>query len=145
MATFTLAQGSARTSLLSLGTLASATYITSSALDLTASIPLDVTFEMECNANGTPSGNKQLILFAKFSADGTNYGSGPESGTTATEEADLHLIGVLPTNDTNDHRKFFSLQGLPIARYLKVVVKNDLGVALTSGNVYYSLITGTSA
>lgn len=145
MATFTLAQGSARTSLLSLGTLASATYITSSALDLTASIPLDVTFEVECNANGTPSGNKQLIIFAKFSADNSNFGSGPESGTTATEEADLHLVGVLPTNDTNDHRKFFSLQGLPIARYLKVVVKNDLGVALTSGNVYYSLITGTSA
>lgn len=145
MATFTLAQGARSSAVLALGTLASATYVTSSAIDLGASIPLDVTFEVELNANGTPSGNKQLVLFAKFSLDNSNYGSGPESGTTATEEADLHLIGVVPCNDTNDHRKFFSLQGLPVARYLKLVAKNDLGVALTSGNVYRADITGTSA
>lgn len=145
MATQTLAQGSRSSSVLDLGTLASATYVTSSAIDLGASIPLDVTFEVECNPNGTPSGNKQLVVFAKFSLDNTNWTSGPESGTTATEEADLHLIGVLPTNDTNDHRKQFSLQGLPIARYMKIVVKNDMGVALTSGNVYRADITGTVA
>lgn len=145
MATFTLAQGARSSAVLALGTLASATYVTSSAIDLGASIPLDVTFEVELNANGTPSGNKQLVLFAKFSLDNSNFGSGPESGTTATEEADLHLVGVVPCNDTNDHRKFFSLQGLPVARYLKLVAKNDLGVALTSGNVYQANITGTSA
>lgn len=145
MSTFTLSQGARSSAVLALGTLASATYVTSSAIDLGASIPLDVTFEVELNANGTPSGNKQLVLFAKFSLDNTNFGSGPESGTTATEEADLHLIGVVPCNDTNDHRKFFSLQGLPVARYLKLVAKNDLGVALTSGNVYRADITGASA
>ena len=145
MATVTYAQGTRSSAVLALGTLASATYVTSSAIDLGATIPIDVTFEVEANANGTPSGNKQLILFAKFSLDGTNYGSGPESGTTATEEADLHHIGTLPMNDTNDHRKFFSLSGLPVARYLKLVAKNDLGVALTSGNVYRADITITSA
>ncbi len=139
--TATYAQGTRSSAVLALGTLASATYVTSSAIDLGATIPMDVTFEMEANANGTPSGNKQLVLFCKFSLDGTNYGSGPESGTTATEEGDLHYIGAMPTVDTNDHRKFFSLAGLPIARYLKLVVKNDLGVALTSGNVYKSDIT----
>ncbi len=139
--TATYAQGTRSSAVLALGTLASATYVTSSAIDLGATIPMDVTFEMEANANGTPSGNKQLVLFCKFSLDGTNYGSGPESGTTATEEGDLHFIGAMPTVDTNDHRKFFSLAGLPIARYLKLVVKNDLGVALTSGNVYKSDIT----
>lgn len=142
MTTFTVAQGARSSAVLALGTLAAGTYVTSSAIDLGASIPIDVTFEMECNPNGTPSGNKQLILFAKFSLDNSNFGSGPESGTTATEEADLHLLGVLPTNDTNDHRKFFSLAGLPVARYLKLVVKNDMGVALTSGNVYRADITG---
>lgn len=139
--TATYAQGTRSSAVLALGTLASATYVTSTAIDLGATIPMDVTFEMEANANGTPSGNKQLVLFCKFSLDGTNYGSGPESGTTATEEGDLHFIGAMPTVDTNDHRKFFSLAGLPIARYLKLVVKNDLGVALTSGNVYKSDIT----
>jgi hypothetical protein len=144
MATVTYAQGTRSSAVLALGTLASATYVTSSAIDLGATIPIDVTFEIEANANGTPSGNKQLILFAKFSLDNTNFGSGPESGTTATEEADLHYIGTLPMNDTNDHRKFFSLAGLPVTRYLKLVAKNDLGVALTSGNVYRADITITA-
>jgi hypothetical protein len=85
------------------------------------------------------------VLYCKFSLDNSNWGSGPESGTTVTEVADLHLIGVLPTSDTNDHRKFFSLQGLPIARYLKLVAFNDMGVALTSGNVYQANIAGNSA
>jgi hypothetical protein len=141
MPTATYAQGTRSATVLNLGTLASATYVTSSAIDLSAAIPMDVTFEVEANANGTPSGNKQLVLFAKFSLDNTNWGTGPESGTTATEEADLHYLGSLPMNDTNDHRKFFSLAGLPIARYLKLVAKNDLGVALTSGNIYQATIS----
>lgn len=144
MSTHTLAQGTRSSAVLALGTLASATYVCSSAIDLGASIPVDVTFEVECNPNGTPSGNKQLVLFAKFSLDNTNWGSGPESGTTATEEGDLHFLGTLPTVDTNDHRKFFSLAGLPIARYVKLVAKNDMGVALTSGNVYRADITGVT-
>jgi hypothetical protein len=144
MATFTQAQGAKSSSVLNMGTLASATYITSAAIDLGASIPLDVTLEVECDPNGTPTGNAQLIVFAKLSLDNTNFGSGPESGTTATEEADLHWLGTLPCNDTNTHRKFFSLQGLPITRYLKLVVKNDMGVALTSGNVYRADITGSA-
>jgi hypothetical protein len=139
--TATYAQGTRSSAVLALGTLASATYVVSSAIDLGATIPIDVTFEVEANANGTPTGNRQLLLFAKFSLDNTNWGSGPESGTGATEEADLHFIGALPMNDTNDHRKFFSLNGQPIARYLKLVAKNDCGVALTSGNVYKADIT----
>lgn len=143
MTTFTQAQG-ARTSTLNLGTLAASTYITSSAIDLGTTIPLDVTFEVECDPNGTPTGNKQIILFAKLSLDNTNFGSGPESGTDATNEADLHWIGTLACNDTNTHRKLFSLSGLPVAQYLKLVVKNDMGVALSSGNVYRADITGAA-
>lgn len=145
MPTFTQAQEARSPSVLNLGTLASLNYITSAAIDLGANIPLDVTLEVECDPNGTPTGNRQLILFAKLSLDNTNFGSGPESGTTATEEADLHWIGTLPCNDINTHRKFFSLQGLPITRYIKLVVKNDLGVALSSGAVYRADITGASA
>ena len=143
MTTHTLAQSARTSSLLTCGTLASATYITSSAIDLGATIPLFITLQAECNANGTPSGNKQLVIFVKWSLDGTNYTSGPESGTTATEEADLHWAGTLPCVDTNDHRKEFIVY--PKARYMKIVAKNDLGVALTSGEVYRSDWTGASA
>lgn len=144
MTTFTQSQSARSTSLLNLGTLASATYIMSGVIDLGPTIPLDVTFELECDPNGSPTGNKQLILFAKLSLDNVNYGSGPELGVVATEEADLHWIGSLPCNDTGTHRKMFSLSSIPITRYLKLVVKNDLGIPLTSGNVYKADITGVA-
>lgn len=145
MAVFTQAQGSRSAPILSLGALASATYAASPVIDLGASIPLDVTLEVECTPSTATSGNKQLILFAKLSLDNTNFGSGPESGTTTTNELDLHWIGTLPCNDNSQHRKMFSLAGLPVTRYLKLVVKNDMGVALASGNVYRADITGASA
>jgi hypothetical protein len=145
MAAFMQAQGPRSAAVLSLGTLASATYVASSAIDLGASIPLDITFEVECTPSTATTGNKQLILFAKLSLDNISFGSGPESGTSAINEFDLHWIGTLPCNDSSTHRKFFNLQGLPITRYLKLVVKNEAGVALASGNVYRADITGASA
>ena len=81
-------------------------------------------------------------MLVKWSLDNTNFTSGPESGTTATEEADLHWIGTLPTVDTNTHRKEFIVY--PKGRYFKIVAKNDMGVALTSGNVYRSDWTGVT-
>jgi hypothetical protein len=144
MATFTQAQG-ARTRILDLGTIASGYFNVSPVIDLGPNIPFDVTLEVEADPNGAPTGNKQLVLFAKLSLDNVNFSSGPESGTDATNEADLYWIGTLPCNDTNMHRKMFSLQGLPVARYLKLVVKNDMGVPLTSGGIYRADITGTSA
>jgi hypothetical protein len=145
MAVFTQAQGSRSAPVLSLGVLASATYAVSPGIDLGATIPLDVTLEVECTPSTATTGNKQLILFAKLSLDNTNFGSGPESGTSIVNELDLHWIGTLPCNDNSQHRKMFSLAGLPVTRYLKLVVKNDMGVALASGNVYRADITGVSA
>src|SRR5690242_9760435 len=144
MPAFTQAQGVRSAPVLSLSSLGSLAYTASPAIDLGAAIPLDVTFEVECVPGATTSGNKQLILFAKFSLDNTNFGSGPESGTSTTNEIDLHWIGTLPCNDSGGHRKFFNLQGLPVARYLKLVVKNETGVVLASGNVYRADITGAS-
>lgn len=145
MTTHTLAQGARSSSLLSMGTLASGAYAASSAIDLTATIPLDVTLEVEATP-GTVSGNKQLLVFAKFSLDNTNFSSGPESGTTTTDEPDLHFVGALPlaTNSTLQ-RKMFSLAGLPVARYMKLVVRNDSGAALASGAIYSAAISGNSA
>lgn len=144
MSVHTLAQGARSAAIVTAGTLANGSYAVSSAIDLGATIPLDVTFEVEADANGTPSGPKQVALFAKFSIDGTNYGSGPETGSTTSEELDLHWLGALPMNDTNTHRKFFSLQGQPVARYMKIIVKNECGVALTSGAVYMAAVTGVT-
>lgn len=142
MTAFTQAQGTRSADLLSMGTLASATYLASTAIDLGATIPLDVTFEVEATVT-SPTGNQQLILFAQLSLDNTNFGGGPTSGTTTTNELELQWIGTLPCRATGTHRKFFSLSQLPVTRYLKLVVKNDMGVALTSGHIYRGDITGT--
>lgn len=143
MAAYNLLQGARSSTLLNAGTLAAGTYVGGSSFDLGASVPLFVTFEIEANANGTPSGNKQLMLFLQWSLDNTNFQTGPTSGTTTTEEPDLDFVGALPMNDTNDHRKFFVVY--PKARYCKPVLKNDLGVALASGNVYRADLAGVSA
>lgn len=144
MATFTQSQSTRSASILTMGTLPSGTYIASSVIDLGAAIPLDETFEVECTPSATPVGNKRLLVFAKLSLDNTNFTSGPESGTTTTDETDLESLGVMTINSTGVHRKFFNLAGLPVARHVKIVIKNELGVALTSGAVYRADITGSS-
>lgn len=150
MATITAVVGT-RTSLTvtGLSTLASATYVTSSAYNCTANDPLDLMVEVEVATTNTPSGNKQVVVFAKGSLDGTNFTSGPESGTTTTDEPNLRFIGTVPMNSSSTtQRKIFSLAG-PFGGYLpqqvKIVLKNDLGVALTSGACYTSEVTGNSA
>lgn len=140
---YTKVQGSKSVSILSLGTLANNTYIATASQDLGANIPLDKTISVECTPSSSTSQNKQLVVFAKLSLDNTDFGSGPESGTTATNELDLHYIGTLPCNDNSLHRKMFSLAGLPTARYIKLIFKNDMGVSLTSGAVYWADITGS--
>jgi hypothetical protein len=140
--TFTQEQGARSSAQLTMSTLASATYIASSAIDLGSALPIDVTIEVEVTPSTTPSGNKQLVIFAQLSLDNSSFGSGPTSGTTTTDEQDLHWIGTVPVKSTGTHRKFFSLSGLPVTRYLKLVVKNDMGVSLTSGYIYKADITG---
>lgn len=130
-----------------LGTLASATYAVSAAYDLEATKPLDLLIEVNATTTGTPAGNKQVYVFAKVTLDGTNYSSGPESGTTATNEADLYAVGSVSMADTSAHGKTFSLFSalgfMPSS--VKIIVKNDLGVALTAGTVFTSEITGNIA
>ena len=139
--TFTLAQGARSSALLTMGTLASATYTASSAIDLGATIPTDVTLEIEVTPGSTPSGNKRILVWAQLSLDNTNFGTGPTSGMTTTDEGDLQWVGAFTIQSTGTHRRFMKLSDLPVARYLKLVVKNDMGVALTSGYIYKADIT----
>lgn len=128
-----------------LGTLASNTYAVSSAVTCNANKPVDVVIEVEVATTNTPTGNKQLAVFLKESLDGTNYRSGPESGTTATDEPDLLPLGSIKLNTvTTTHRGSFSVaQQLGFVPHsFKIVVRNDLGVALTSGAAYTTEISG---
>lgn len=146
MATITAIQGT-RTSLLSLGTLASGTYLTSNAYNANTNKPLDVVIECEVTPGNSVAGNKQIVVFVKASLDGTNFQSGPESGTTVTDEPNLSLLGVVPvnTNSTLQRRMFSIGQALGfIPQQFKIVVKNDSGQAIASGNLYTAEISGAS-
>ena len=152
MTTAKLAQGS-RTQLsgaaAALNSLASATYVVLGTLTHNSGgkTPLDCLVELSATP-GTVSGNKQLVLFAQASLDGTNFGTGPTSGTTTTDEPDLVYVGTLPLNTNSTlQRKVFSLAAafagvLPYAT--KLIAKNDSGAALaSSGNDVYTLdVTG---
>lgn len=135
-----------RTALNSTGfsTLASATYVATSSYDCSVNDPYDVIVEVECATTNTPTGNKQVAVFAKESLDGTNYRSGPESGTTTTDEPNLRFLGTIPMNTASvTQRGSFSIAEAfgYVPHSFKLVLKNDLGVALTSGAVYTAEIS----
>ena len=132
-----------RTSLTVTGfsTLASATYCVSSAYTLNTNKPADLFLEVTAGTTNTPSGNKQVLVFAKLSLDGTNYTTGPETGSTITDEPDLYSLGgiLLPAASVN-HTQLFAISQLftrPVYA-VKFIFKNDLGVALTTGTAYTS-------
>lgn len=107
-------------------------------------VPLDCFVELDVMP-GTVAGNKQAILFAQISGNGTDFTTGPSSGTVVTDELNLYRIGTLPLN-TNAvmQSQMFSLAAampggiLPFAT--RLILKNDSGVPLAaSGNDLFML------
>lgn len=147
MATVTQAVGT-RTNLGSLGTLANTTYLNVGTLTFNTNKPIEVELEVSATP-GTVSGNKQLKVFAQQSLDGTNFETGPTSGTTATDEPNLTFIGFLPLNTNSTlQRRVFKLAGAfggTLPHSAKIIVLNDSGAALASGSVEYSEVTTTVA
>ena len=151
MATVKQVVGS-RTSLTTsaLDSLASATFVSAGTITHNTNQPLDVLLEVTATP-GTVSGNKQLVVYAKASLDGTNQTTGPETGTTVTDEPNLYYVGTLPLNTSSTTQtKVFSLAAayggvLPYAS--EIVLRNDSGAALNAsgGSVYYSEISATVA
>lgn len=129
--------------------LASATYVSAGIIDVSAIDSLDVVIEVEITP-GTVSGNKQVVVFARVSMDGTNYSTGPVSGTAATDEPNLRFLGTVPLNSNavlqRNAISVISALGY-VPPFIQVVVKNDSGAAVAaSGNaVYFTSYTGTSA
>lgn len=131
-----------------LSTLASATYVASNAYNCATNQPIDMIVELDLATTNTPSGNKQVVVFLSESLDGSNFRSGPTSGTTTTREPNLLLLGVVPltTASTTEIATFSVMQALGyVPAQFKIVVKNDLGVALTTGTAWTSEISETVA
>lgn len=122
-----------------LSTLASATYVqNTTAYDCTTNQPEDVIVEVDVTTSNTTTGNKQIVVFIRESLDGTNFRSGPTSGTTTTDETNLRYLGVVPLNSTSAQVATLSVfQALGyVPNSFFVVIKNDSGVALTAGTLW---------
>lgn len=151
MATITAVQGT-RTSLTTsaMDSLASATYVSAGVIDLTSADPLECFIEVKVTPSTVP-GNKQVVVFAQGSLDGTNFESGPVSGTTATDEPNLTFVGTVPCNTASTAQTgIFALSGPfggALPAHVKIIIKNDTGAALASSghHVYYAEVTGASA
>lgn len=133
-----------------LNSLASATFVSAGTITHNTNQPVDVLIEVTATP-GTVSGNKQLLVYAKASLDGTNQTTGPETGTTVTDEPNLYFVGALPLNTSSTPQtRVFALAAayggvLPYAS--EIVLRNDSGAALNAsgGSVYYSEISATVA
>ena len=131
-----------------LSSLASGNYCVSNTITFSTNDPLEVLIDVTVTP-GTVSGNKQLVVFAQASIDGTNFSTGPTSGTLTTDEADLYYVGTVPLNtNSTAQRKIFALSPayggtLPLAG--KIVFKNDSGNAFTAGSVQTAEVWGVTA
>jgi hypothetical protein len=138
----------ARTALAATGlsTLAAATYAVSAAYDCTVNQPTEVIVEVQVYTSGSPTGNRQAMVFIQESLDGTNYRSGPTSGTTVTDETDLRALGAVPMNTANvTHIGFFPVMltlGFVPAKF-RIVVKNDCGTGFGAAAIFTSEISAT--
>lgn len=119
-----------------LTSLGSGTYVVLGTLTHTTNDPTEVKIEV-LTKPGTVSSNKRLVIFAQASLDGTNFESGPTSGTTTTDEPNLRPVGVVPCNtNSTAQRAIMDLSAaypdgaLPYAT--KLIAKNETGAALSS-------------
>jgi len=127
------------------------TYVVLGTITHATNSPIDDLVEINVTAGATVSGGKQLIVFAKQSLDGTNFSSGPESGSSAVDEKNLCQVGVVPLETAGAAQSgIFSLVAaydgsLPYAT--KLIAKNDTGATLaSSGNsAYHAEVTSTVA
>lgn len=125
------------TATITLNSLANGTYVAATAIDFSSIDPEDAIFVLEITP-GTVGGEKGAYLFAQVSFDGTDYSSGPTSGTTLTDEPVLYPIGFLPlpTNSVLQRKAFPVLAALGfVPPWIKPVVRNASGAAFAgSGN-----------
>lgn len=117
-----------------LATLANLGYATSATVDNTSAQPSDQLVELTVTP-GTVAGNKQALVFALASLDGTNF----QTGANITDESGMTFLGALPLNsNATSQTKAFSVSvafGGVLPPYLRFVVKNESGASFSSATM----------
>lgn len=151
MSTVTQITGT-RTSLTTsaMNSLASGTFVVAGTINHTTNDPIDVLLEVKVTP-GTVASPKLVNVYAQGSLDGTNFESGPTSGSTTTDEGNLTFVGTIPCmSNSTAQTGIFSLAeafGGVLPQQTKIIIKNDTGAALAASghHVYYSEVTGSVA
>ena len=136
-----------------LNSLANNTYVSAGTITFIASTLVSLTskIEVEVTPGTVSAGNGGVIVFARISMDGTNFTTGPVSGTTATDEPNLVYVGTVPcnTNATLQRGNFdlASACGGTLPYAAQIIVKNSTGAALAASGhaVYYTSVDGDVA
>ncbi len=151
MGAITKIQGT-RTSLTTsaMDSLANDTFVVLGTINFSTNDPIDALIEVQVTP-GTVSGNKRVVVYAQGSLDGTNFETGPTSGTSTTDEPVLTRIGVVPCpSNSTLQRKLFSIASKfdnPMPAHVKLIARNETGAALAASghHCYYAEITGNAA
>jgi hypothetical protein len=104
--------------------------------------------EVEVTPGTVTAGNAGVIVFARISMDGTNFTTGPVSGTTSTDEPNLIYVGTVPCNTSSTlQRGNFDLAlacGGTLPYAAQIIVRNTTGANLASSGhaVYYTNVDG---
>lgn len=107
-------------------------YASLGVIDFGAAPPHECFVEITATASGTPGGNKQVIVYARSSLDGTNWSDAP----SATALRNAMRVGALNLPDTNARRSvafpLSQLFGGALPPKAEIYVCNDTGVTLTA-------------
>jgi hypothetical protein len=124
-------------------TLAAGAFVVGSAIDLTATVPFEVLFEVTAGVASNPaSTNLGVNFYLQYSLDGTNWSS--FNPATTVGAVDMELIGFVPVQDSSaPTTKVFSSVGHPTCRWVRPVMENGTGVTLNAGSMNYAAITGS--
>jgi hypothetical protein len=120
-----------------LNSLGSGAYVSAGTITFIASSKVPAGCKLEVAVTpGTVSGDRRLVVFARASVDGTNYTTGPTSGTSTTDEPNLIFVGIVPCNSNSTlQRGQFELAqsfGGVLPPYVQIVCKNETGAALAA-------------
>jgi len=111
---------------------ANASYTDIGTIDFTSANIMDCLVEVTAQAGSTPSGNQQVILYARSSVDGTNYS---DAGSSANVR-NLRFIGSISLTDASAHRStslsLASSFGGVLPPKVTLTAYNDAGVTLAA-------------
>lgn len=154
-ATLNIAYGTSTAITITAGTLASSTTAgrESTAIDNGTNKFDEALVGIEATANGTPTANTLLNVYAYGSEDGSNYtdnATGSDAALTLKTPTNLRLIGQLWWSATSNYtvKGTFAVApafGGTLPRKWGVVVVQNSGVALSAFSAHYTGITYTNA